>query len=88
MLTAMGNTVVEATSYDEALALIEGLPEIKRILSDISLIGEKTGIDLRNALPENAPPIHLMTSRPLMMRCTKPPPPMARCCANPSRSRN
>lgn len=64
MLTAMGNTVVEASSYDEALALIDGLPEIKRILSDISLVGEKTGIDLRTALPASGPPIHLMTSRP------------------------
>lgn len=64
MLTAMGNTVVEASSYDEAIALVEGLPEIKRILSDITLVGEKTGIDLRADLGSTAPPIHLMTSRP------------------------
>lgn len=64
MLTAMGNTVVEASSYDEAIALVEGLPEIKRILSDITLVGEKTGIDLRSDLGSTAPPIHLMTSRP------------------------
>jgi len=64
MLTAMGNTVVEASSYDEAIALVEGLPEIKRILSDITLVGEKTGIDLRSDLGATAPPIHLMTSRP------------------------
>ncbi|WP_412564390.1 PAS-domain containing protein [Thalassobius sp. MITS945101] len=64
MLTAMGNTVVEASSYDEAIALVHGLPEIKRILSDITLVGEKTGIDLRSDLGSTAPPIHLMTSRP------------------------
>jgi len=64
MLTAMGNTVVEASSYDEAIALVDGLPEIKRILSDITLVGEKTGIDLRSDLGSTAPPIHLMTSRP------------------------
>lgn len=64
MLTAMGNTVVEASSYDEAIALVDGLPEIKRILSDITLVGEKTGIDLRSDLGSSAPPIHLMTSRP------------------------
>lgn len=64
MLTAMGNTVVEASSYDEAIALVDGLPEIKRILSDITLVGEKTGIDLRSDLGSHAPPIHLMTSRP------------------------
>lgn len=64
MLTAMGNTVVEAASYNEARSLIEGLPEIARILSDITLEGEKTGLDLRSSLRTEAPPIHLMTSRP------------------------
>jgi signal transduction histidine kinase/CheY-like chemotaxis protein len=64
MLTDMGNTVIEAASYDEARALIDGVPGIARILSDISLVGEKTGLDLRDSLGPDAPPMHMMTSRP------------------------
>ncbi|WP_323784451.1 PAS-domain containing protein [Thalassovita sp.] len=64
MLTAMGNTVIEAESADEALALLEELPEINRILSDITLAGEKSGLDLLEALPDNHQPLSLMTSLP------------------------
>ncbi|MYM55670.1 hybrid sensor histidine kinase/response regulator [Thalassovita mangrovi] len=64
MLTALGNTVIEAETVDEALALLDGLPDIGRILSDITLAGEKTGLDLLDALPSGHPPLSLMTSLP------------------------
>ncbi|CUH65177.1 Blue-light-activated protein [Thalassovita gelatinovora] len=64
MLTSMGNTVIEAESADEALALLEELPEINRILSDITLAGEKTGLDLLDALRDGHQPLSLMTSLP------------------------
>ncbi|MDX1781683.1 MAG: PAS-domain containing protein [Thalassovita sp.] len=64
MLTATGNTVIEAESVDEALSLLEGLPDIKRILSDITLAGEKSGLDLLAELPPGHPPLSLMTSLP------------------------
>lgn len=64
MLTDMGHTVIEAASADEALLLNSELPEITRILSDITLAGEMTGVDLLRALPNPHPPCYLMTSLP------------------------
>ncbi len=62
MLTDMGHTVIEAASAEEALLLNSELPEITRILSDITLAGEMTGVDLLRALPNPHPPCYLMTS--------------------------
>ena len=62
MLTDQGHTVIEASSAEEALSLQAELPEIKRILSDISLSGAMTGVDFVRALPNGHPPCYLMTS--------------------------
>lgn len=64
MLTDLGHTVIEATSVDEAQTLLTDLPDIALILSDISLEGPATGLDLVAALPKTAPPCILMTSLP------------------------
>jgi len=64
MLRETGHTVIEAASTDEALALITEIPQISALLSDISLEGSKTGLDLIRALPENHCPAYLMTSLP------------------------
>ncbi|QFT97652.1 Blue-light-activated protein [Roseovarius sp. THAF8] len=64
MLRADGHQVIEATSATEAQALLHGLPEITAILSDITLEGEATGLDLIDALPARHPPAVLMTSLP------------------------
>ncbi len=64
ILREAGHSVVEAASAAEALALLQELPEISALLSDISLEGDKTGIDLLNTLPENHCPTFLMTSLP------------------------
>lgn len=64
MLRSAGHSVIEATSVDEAEALIAELPEISAVLSDIVLEGDKTGLDLA-ALPRRADcPLVLMTSLP------------------------
>ncbi|WP_300549871.1 PAS-domain containing protein [Roseovarius sp.] len=64
MLRSAGHSVIEATSVDEAQALITELPEISAVLSDIVLEGDKTGLDLA-ALPRRADcPLVLMTSLP------------------------
>ena len=61
MLTAMGFSVAEAASVDEARALADGL-DIALVLSDIVLEGEGYGTALP---PELAPlPVFLMTSLP------------------------
>ncbi|WP_306113103.1 MULTISPECIES: PAS-domain containing protein [unclassified Roseovarius] len=64
MLREAGHTVVEATSVAEALTLLVELPEISALLSDITLEGEQTGLDLIEALPDGRCPAFLMTSLP------------------------
>lgn len=64
MLTDLGNTVIEATSVTEAQILLDKLPEINGILSDITLQGELTGLDLQATLTQTSPPFFLMTALP------------------------
>jgi hypothetical protein len=64
MLTDLGYAVAEAASVPEARALLDGLPEIAAVLSDISLAGAETGLDLARALGPDGPPLWLMTSLP------------------------
>lgn len=62
MLTGMKHTVIEASSVEEARALLEQLPEIKLVLSDILLEGDSTGVDLIRELGRERVPTYLMTS--------------------------
>ena len=64
MLREQGHAVIEAASVDEALALLSQLPDITLILSDITLEGDATGLDLLDRLPAGHPPCRLMTSLP------------------------
>jgi DNA-binding NtrC family response regulator len=65
MLTDMGHRVIEATSAEEgmALAMLEG---VNFVLSDISLIGDMTGVEMLDILKQNALKAStcLMTSLP------------------------
>lgn len=65
MLRDLGHTVLEATSADEAQNLA-AIPGIDTVLTDITLEGRRTGLDLARALIEagNAPKIYVMTSLP------------------------
>tara|TARA_R110002049_G_scaffold44333_4_gene129935 strand:+ start:10919 stop:12829 length:1911 start_codon:yes stop_codon:yes gene_type:complete len=64
MLMELGHSVIEATSADEATALIADLPDIALVVSDIQLTGEATGIDLATRIG-GALPLLLMTSLPV-----------------------
>jgi len=64
MLMQAGHSVIEATSVDEATALLADLPDIALILSDIQLEGEATGIELSRHSANGGPPLVLMTSLP------------------------
>lgn len=66
MLTRLGHSVIEAASADEAEALAD-LPGIGLILSDINLVGARTGHDLLRSLRAggHTAPMVLMTSLPL-----------------------
>ncbi|MGN0931959.1 hybrid sensor histidine kinase/response regulator [Falsigemmobacter intermedius] len=65
MLVALGHSVVESDSAEEALALMR-LPCLTLVLSDIHLSGAMTGLDLaaRFETDPEAPPVALMTSSP------------------------
>ncbi|TCK99999.1 PAS domain-containing protein [Shimia isoporae] len=65
MLTDMQHTVIEAASVEEARILLEQVPDITLVLSDISLEGEATGVDLVKSLRNDAIPAYLMTSLPV-----------------------
>ncbi|WP_390911349.1 PAS-domain containing protein [Pseudosulfitobacter sp. SM2401] len=64
LLIGLGHSVVEAISVQEATALIETIPDIQLVLSDIHLSGEGTGLDLMNGLRKTGTPVILMTSLP------------------------
>ena len=63
MLVDLGHSVIEATNVDEALALAD-LPGLRCVLSDITLIGDRTGLDLAETLAARpgAPAVCLMTA--------------------------
>ncbi len=63
MLIGLGHGVIETSNVDEALD-IAGLPDIDTVLSDITLIGEKTGLDLAETLSHRpgGPKLFLMTA--------------------------
>ena len=61
MLRTEGHLVLEATSVHEAEVLLESLPDIDYVLSDIQLAGARSGLDL---LALTTRPITLMTSLP------------------------
>ncbi|WP_093922655.1 PAS-domain containing protein [Sulfitobacter brevis] len=63
ILMDLGHSVIEATSADEAVAIIADLPDISLVLSDIQLKGDATGIDLANRIAGTLPLV-LMTSLP------------------------
>ncbi|MBB93332.1 MAG: hybrid sensor histidine kinase/response regulator [Rhodobacteraceae bacterium] len=64
MLTTMGLTVIEAGAVSEALALIESLPDITFILSDLRLAGSETGLALAPAAQATCARLIFMTSLP------------------------
>ncbi|WP_166417280.1 hybrid sensor histidine kinase/response regulator [Cochlodiniinecator piscidefendens] len=65
MLVELGHSVIEAATAEEGETLAE-VSGIDLILSDISLAGEKTGLDMLHHLAEKGltPPARLMTSYP------------------------
>ncbi|PWE29915.1 hybrid sensor histidine kinase/response regulator [Maritimibacter sp. 55A14] len=64
MLRRLGHTVLEAESAEEAEALAE-IPDIDLVLTDITLAGTRSGLDLAEALAaRGTAAVHLMTSLP------------------------
>lgn len=66
MLRALGHAVLEAATADEALALAD-LPGIGLVLTDIHLPGQRSGVDLAEALASRTPALRVivMTSLPV-----------------------
>ncbi len=63
MLIELGHAVIEAEAADEAERLAE-LPGIDLVLSDITLAGDRTGLDLHEALTARGLDVRLMSSLP------------------------
>lgn len=63
MLIELGHAVIEAETADEAEALSD-IPGLDLILSDICLVGDRTGLDLANTLAAKGIDIRLMSSLP------------------------
>lgn len=61
MLIGQGHLVLEATSVHEAEELLQSVPDIAYVLSDIHLSGARTGLDLAAVTDL---PVTLMTSLP------------------------
>jgi len=66
ILRELGHNVLEATSADEAETLAS-IPGIDAVLTDITLDGTRTGLDLARSLArrKTAPQIYMMTSLPV-----------------------
>ncbi|MFP4404234.1 PAS-domain containing protein [Rhodosalinus sp.] len=64
MLTRLGHAVVEAASVAEARALLDTLTEIGAVLTDITLEGGETGLDLAAGIGPTGPPVWFMTALP------------------------
>lgn len=62
MLRLEGYSVIEAASVEEAQSLVAQVPGLTLILTDITLEGVLTGIDLFDSLSGDAPPCYMMTS--------------------------
>lgn len=64
MLCALGHSVIEAASHDEAMGLLD-LPGLGLVLSDINLVGAGSGLDLLRACrKQGMTRLHLMTALP------------------------
>jgi len=65
MLRDLGHSVLEATGADEAEELAK-IPGIDAVLTDITLDGDRSGLDLARSLSRSNPPpqIYIMTSLP------------------------
>jgi len=65
MLRELGHSVLEATSADEAETLA-AVPGIDAVLTDITLDGSRTGLDLARSLARDKglPTVYVMTSLP------------------------
>lgn len=63
MLTEAGHTVIETALVEEARDLLENVPDISLVLSDIKLEGAATGVDLARNV-NGTLPMFLMTSLP------------------------
>jgi two-component system, response regulator PdtaR len=60
LLTEGGYDVLEASAYDDALALIEASPDTSVMVTDINLSGRPDGIALARSVAERWPHIRIL----------------------------
>src|SRR5215207_1021852 len=62
MLEAAGFLALEASSADEAIALIERRPDIRLVFTDVEMPGSMDGLRLVSAIRNRWPPINLIVT--------------------------
>lgn len=62
VLEAAGYNVLEATSADEAIAMLERRKDIRIVFTDIEMPGSMDGLKLAHAIRDRWPPIELILS--------------------------
>ena len=60
MISAMGMDIVEAVNADHAIALLESIPKISVVFSDVQMPGSMDGIRLMTIIRNRWPPIALL----------------------------
>jgi CheY-like chemotaxis protein len=60
LLSGEGYKVLEASSFDEALAHIETCPDVAAMVSDIGINGEGDGIALARAVADRCPHVRIV----------------------------
>lgn len=60
VLEQAGYTVLEAASADEAIALLEGAPEVRLLFSDVDMPGSMDGVALAELVHQRWPKIRLL----------------------------
>lgn len=62
LLTGAGFEVIQATTADEAIAILDKIPDIRLVFSDVDMPGTMDGIKLVHHIRDRWPPVLLLVA--------------------------
>jgi CheY-like chemotaxis protein len=68
-----GYVALEASSADEAIAILKRRRDIGAVFTDINMSGSRSGLELAHAIRHRWPPIHLIVTSGLAPKLELPP---------------